>query len=692
LGRLKHKILTARAQAQYAAVRDEIAAGIAQHARAGNRDTRTANDWLGQKWQAIKQFAASHIKVATWARQMDGGIDDGPVWRYLIQPANERAAQETTMRAEATAKLDAIMRPILAGVRIADKTGKGTFFASLGESLNWQERFAIALNLGNESNLQRLLGGRGWTMAQIKPVLDTLSAREWQAVQAVWDVFESYRPAIGAKEMRVTGKEPDWIPARALTVQSADGQTLTLRGGYYPVRYDPRTHLKSAQHAAAEDARNAMKAAYSAATTRRSFTKARVEELHGRPLLLSLQGLYSGINDVIHDLAWHEWVIDANRLLGSRTIDAAIRRHYGPEVKREFERWRDDIVAGTRRLDHAVEHAAGFFRRNIATASLTFNVMSAALQPLGLANSIARVGAPWIGRGVARYVAQPVEATREAQAKSAWLANRTRTRFRELNELANQVQGQTRFGELRARYGFWLMTRAQMLVDVPTWWGAYEKAIASGADERTAVNLGDQAVKDAQGGGEEVDQSGIERGGPLVKLFTVFYGFMATTLNTAYLSATTQRSRAKMAAELLLVLSVPALLGSALKDALTPGGDEDDEDLPAKLAGEQLSFLFGLVAFGREFSQLARVLTGEGHGQGYSGPAGLRMVPDTYRLAEQATQGEIDDAFRKAFVNVLGDLSGLPSAQVNRSITGAQALIEGETENPAAVVFGFATN
>lgn len=46
----------------------------------------------------------------------------------------------------------------------------------------------------------------------------------------------------------------------------------------------------------------------------------------------------------------------------------------------------------------------------------------------------------------------------------------------------------------------------------------------------------------------------------------------------------------------------------------------------------------------------------------------------------QAHQGDLDDAFRKAFINLMGDLSGLPAAQINRTITGTKALAEGETE------------
>ena len=692
LGRLKDTLLTARDRKSYGAVRDEMAAGIVANAKAGGKNTPTATDWWGKKVQGIKGFLTSHIKAATWARVMDGGKDNGPVWRYLIQPANERATQETAEKAKATEDLSAILGPILKDASLLDKSGKGRYLPSIGRSLNLQGRLAVALNYGNESNLQRLLGGDGWTQAQIMPVLQSLTAKEWQAVQAVWDYLESYWPRIVAKELRVTGKAPERIPARAFTVRTADGQTLTLRGGYFPVVFDPRTNMKADADAKAQEAKEMQRAAYSSATTRRSFTKQRVEELHGRPLLLSLRGLYSGVNDVIHDLAWHEWVLDANKLLKSKTIDAAIREHYGPEVKHELEKWRDDVVMNQRRLGHATERFVGFARQNISAAALSFSVWSAIQQPLGLVNSGARIGWHWLGRGVADYIASPFATTREVMEKSAWMQNRTRTRFRELNELRNTVQGQTAAKELMGRYGYWMMVRMQLLVDIPTWRGAYAKAVAEGHDERTAVNLADQGVKDAQGGGEEVDQAGVERGSAYAKLFTVFYSYMGSTLNTAYTSAKTDKNKARAAANILLIVTVPAILKSLLQDALTPGGDDDDdpEKLAKKLAGEQLSFLFGLLVGGREFSQTAKGLFGGTGGfSGYSGPAGLRMVSDVDRLATQAKQGEFDEAFVKASISVLGDLSGLPSVQINRTITGVKAMAEGKTDNPLALAFGF---
>jgi hypothetical protein len=687
LGRLKHRLLTAADQRAYEAVRDEIAESIRANSQNRQADTRTPTTNTGRALQSLKRFWASHIKAATWARVMDGGKDGGPMWEYFVRSANERGDMETTMRAEATTRLSEILAPAFALGRMG---GAGQFFPSIGRSLNREARLAIALNSGNEGNLQRLLGGEGWTVQQIVPVLQSLTAQEWQAVQAVWDHFESYRPQIAAKERRVYGKEPEWVqPGSQLTA------LFGVRGGYYPIKYDPAASQRAEEHADAEGAKRQLQGAYTTATTRRSFTKSRAEAVQGRPLLYSLAGLYSGVNDVVHDLAWHEWLIDANRLLRSTTIDGAIREHYGPEAKQQLKSWVADVAEGDKASDAAVDLALSRLRQGVSAAGLGFNVMSAAIQPLGITQSIVRVGAPWIARGVGRYLARPIELTREVNQMSDFMANRARTRFRELNELRNQVQDESAFKEMTGRYAYFLMMRCQQMVDVPTWWGAYEKAIAEGNNEERAIGLADQAVIDAQGGGQTKDLSAIERGGPAQKLFTVFYSFMNTALNLGVaqtMAADTPAKKARLAADYALLYVVPAVLGYFLKNALTPGdsGDDDFEKIAKKLLANQIDYLMGLMVVVREFAEAGKTVAGANDmGRDYTGPAGLRMVADVGGLAKQVHQGEFDDAFRKAAINVVGDLFGLPSAQVNRTITGTKALADGKTANPAAIVFGY---
>jgi hypothetical protein len=408
--------------------------------------------------------------------------------------------------------------------------------------------------------------------------------------------------------------------------------------------------------------------------------------------------VYGGVNDVIHDLAWHEWLIDTNKLLKSDKVDAAIRNAYGPEVVREFKQWVEDIATGDRAAQRSLDVALGRLRRGASIAGMGFNVMSAAMQPLGMTNSIVRVGAAWIGRGVMRYISGGRAAAREVNQKSEFMRNRARTRFREMDEIRNRVEGQTAVMDLVGRHAFTIMMRCQQLVDYPTWLGAYEKATAEGNDEARAVSLADQAVIDAQGGGQTKDLAGIERGGPIQKVFTTFYSYMNTTLNLGVaqtMGADTPVKKAKLAADYLLLFTVPAVFGALLKSALTPGdsGDWDEWDkVMRRLLAEQLSFLFGTVVIAREFSEIAKTLAGV-ETFGYSGPGGLRAIPDSLKLVQQAAQGEFDDSFRKAAFNAVGSWFGLPSAQVNRTWTGVQAVVEGKTDDPvetmAAPVFGF---
>jgi hypothetical protein len=121
----------------------------------------------------------------------------------------------------------------------------------------------------------------------------------------------------------------------------------------------------------------------------------------------------------------------------------------------------------------------------------------------------------------------------------------------------------------------------------------------------------------------------------------------------------TQTSKAKLAADYLLLAVVPAVLGAALKDALTPGdsGDWDDpKKLAKRLAGEEISYLMGLMVGVREFSNAAQAVTGTAkYGTDYAGPAACAWWATSTKLGKQVNQGELDSGFRKALVNVAGE-------------------------------------
>lgn len=703
MGSLKNRLLTAQAGRTLDSIKDEIASGVIDNARRDGQKKPTRNNLPERALKSVKNYFASHIRMAVRALVMDGGKDGGAVWNYFIKPANIATDLETKTNAELAKKLHAILAPALKHRQMGETLwSKGKFYPELGATLNWEARFAILLNLGNASNTQRLLsGGLGTgqpvTQGQVMRIMSEFTTQELQAAQQVWDTFESLRPQIADLELATKGKEPDWIPPRALQIRSKEGELVTLRGGYYPAKYDPEMHAKADQQSESEVIDMKAKAARAAATTRQSFTKSRVPEVHGRPLLLTLDGMYSGLQDVVHDIAWRKYALDMNKLLNSKRIGDAVTEHYGMNAWRDWRKFASDLTIGVQGINAQSERIATMVRRNVGIAGLAMNIMNWLQQPFGMANAAVRFGGgregwKWLGRGMVKYFQNMKAATKEARDASSFMQERGRTRFRELNEIRNSVNGE----DASARVKSFMMSGmifTQMVADTVVWHAAIERAYAQNPrlEHADAVLMADQAVRDSQGGGQTVDLSEIERnGGEMKKLFTVFMNFMNTGNNLAYLSANTGRGKLSATADMLTVFVIPVLTTALLKGLLVPSGDDGDEgkwleDLMIDLATFPLAGLFMV----RELVPAVQALMGGGYGRSYQGPSGLRPFADAVTFAKQAEQGEADDAFRKAFINLAGSTIGLPSAQINRTWTGAKALADGETDNPAALVFGF---
>jgi len=688
LGRMKKRLLNARDQRELDAIVADLTAEIEKNSGGRIVDNEIRNEALSRAKAIGKGFMAIHRKMANMIYEMDG-YKYGPMWEHLIRTMNEAGDREASMRAEATTKLYDLAKPILKGERMG---GKGKYFPSIGRNLNRGERLAIALNWGNEGNRQRLLDGRNWSAYNLQPVLDSLTAEEWGFVQDVWDFFESYRPEVAAKERRIYGKEPVWVEPAPFTIRTADGQELNVRGGYYPIKYDIRQSGKAGEMAAKDEAASMMRAANTASTTRRSFVKTRSAEIKGRPLLLSMDGIWQGANEVIHDLAFHEWLIDANRLL--KRLDPAIRQHYGAEYMDEIRHAILDTARGEQGASNTWERAVNHVRTGTTVAGLGWNLTTALLQPLGISNSMVRVGTGWIGKGLWQFYSNPVAKAQEIQDKSEFMRNRARTMQREINEIQNQIMtAKSRKQQLLESSYFMLIQKLQATVDYPTWLGAYEKAMAANTDEAAAIAMADQAVIDSQGGGQTKDLARIQRGGPLQKLWTNFYSFFSVTLNLAVdqTKATDFKNPAKVAAlagDYVLLFVWPTVAAMLLKSLLR-GDDDDGEELAKKMLEEQISFLMGQFVGLRELTSAGQALFGVGYqGQGYSGPAGARLFAEMQRLAQQINQGEVDAAFLKATNNVAGILFHYPAGQVARTVDGVRAIIDGETNNPLAPVVG----
>lgn len=646
-----------------------------------------------ERWRDnVHQFLLNHVKIQSWCRIFDQNQSGGFFWNLFIRSANERSTFENSMRAKVSKTLAEKLAPVFKKSQDEDPV----IIPGFSKPFTHGQRIAVALNCGNDSNRQRLVDGDcRFTDEALQAIFATLTEADWRAVEAVWQQFEELRPLIAEKEKRVFGTEPEWIDYQPFMVKTAEGKIIQVSGGYYPVKFDPRGSNRAAKYADANDVRQEMQGAYQSATTRRSFTKSRAQGDVHMPLRIDLAALYEGFNDVIHDLAWHEWLIETKRVLdGVNGRDSglrqAIKERYGYLVAKQFEDWRKDIATGGRdSADSWVNRMAA----NVGVATMGFSVTSAFVQLTGIGYVIPRVGIAPVMTAVGKFISDPVGLHRAITKKSEAMRLRGLTQNREIAQVRNRLEsGKHWFKD----HSYVMMTIMQNIVDSIAWQAAYERYTREGNSEDKAIAMADQVVIDTQSSGNVSDLSAIERSQG-ARLFTVFYSWMNAALNMGVVEAMGENDRAKAAARLLFMGAVMPVLESLFREALQAhdSDDDDDEDWTKqwlrKPLGAVVEYHLGLFLGLREVSSTAKSLIAGEPLFGYNGPAGTRMIANTANAMQAATD-PLSWRGLKVLVDIAGSLTGAPSTQINRTIKGVRAIESGQAEGVDAVLaplFGF---
>ena len=636
--------------------------------------------------QSVLRFIHSHMKIASWARIMDGD-KLGAMWNTFIRRANECGDRETELRHQLTKQLQEIFDPLL---RQGGMHSEEVVLPTANRPLTRQERIAFALNWGNDGNRQRLKDGFGIGDQEADVILRSLSESEWRAVEQIWAVFEGLRPEMEALEVRLYGRPPRWIEYSPFDVVTSEGKTITVSGGYYPAVYDFDADERANKHEDMKQAESLMHKAARAVATDRSHMKKRAAHVE-RPISLLLSNCFDALNNEVHDLCWREYVIDAQRLLKGG-VSEQIRGYYGADVARDFQKWLQDVALGEQRPREGCEAWLSTLRQGVGLAGLGFNVVSAISQFTGLLSTTSRLGA-YTGVGLGQYVRNPIEATRQVCEQSLFMKNRGLTRFRELNEVNNRIRNSENRIEQTMDWmrtgGYWMLLKIQQIVDTITWLGAYQRAIDNNHTVEEARAMADQEVIDTQGSGMIKDQASVERGGPAMKMLTVFYSFMNTAYNLNMTAFYGDRNRYRATAKILTMTMVMPVIEGMLRGALPVdiSDDDDDDDITAKMmkqGAQVLNFNMGMLLGVRELAALSNVVSGEPIWS-YQGPGGFRLIGDIYKATQQVAQGEYDAALVKSMVNLGGSMFGLPSAQINRVVS---ATTEDKVDTDAEFVRG----
>jgi hypothetical protein len=651
------------------------------------RGTTRLQDVLGDVGSWFRSVDAALLKMETLFEWLDGDKKGQGVFSRLFRRVADAQVQERDMMKDLAGKAKAIYDKVPA--EQSKLWSQQHVVEDLGAKLNKSQMIAVALNMGNASNMQKMLEGEKWAEPAVRAMLDKhLTKEEWQFVQDTWDLIDSLWPATEALERRVNGVAPPKV--EAVPVATPHG---TLRGGYYPMAYDKAADVK-ADRIASMGSEGLFDPEYRRASTRAGSSHKRVEGFNAK-VLLDLKVIGSHLNEVAHDLAYREVVMDGNKFLSNDKVREAIRAAIGPEYEKQALVWLKAVAnewAIDRRGLEGVDKFLQTARANTAIVGMGFRVSTMLSQTAGFSNSVQRLGSASMLAGLRDFYRNPFAMKAAVHEKSGEMRNRANDLERDIRLALQRMEGKASPLNSVRRFAFRGIALFDAAVSLPTWMGAYNKGLREGMSEKDAVAYGDKMVRDTQGAGSVKDLSAIQRGGEALKLFAMFYSYFNVYYNRQrglvrdFRSADSFSDYMNVVAEGMWLMVVPTLLAALLSGQ----GPDDDEEWWA-WASRNVGFgVFSGIPWVRDISGAANNLVGgknfggaklspiEGIGEG-----SIKLFKDAANLVQGK---EMSKGFIKNTFNMAGLFIGLPTGQVGASTQFVwDALVEG-TQDPEGLL------
>jgi hypothetical protein len=692
IGRWKQSMIDAGKKRDFEALVNEAVETIERQPQRGvsqmRRGTSRLQDVLGDVGSWFRSVDSALLKMETMFEWLDGDKTGRGVFGRFFRRVADAQVKERDLQKDLATKQKAIFDKVpreqtaLWGTQhVVEELG--------GIKLNKSQMIAVALNMGNASNMQKMLQGEKWSEEAVRAMLDKhLTAEEWQFVQSTWDLIDSLWPETEALEKRVNGVAPPKV--EAVPVETRFG---TLRGGYYPMVYDKAGDVK-ADRIAAMGAEGLFDPEYRRASTRAGSTNKRVEGFNAK-VLLSLNVIGSHLNEVAHDLAFREVVMDGYKFLSNDKVREAIRGALGAEYEKQTLVWLKAVAnewALDRRGLEGIDKFLQTARANTAIVGMGFRISTMLSQTAGFANSVQRLGSASMLRGMRDFYRDPAGMVAVVHEKSGEMRNRANDLERDIRLALKRMEGRDSPLDNVRRFAFRGIALFDAAVSLPTWTGAYHKGLREGMSEAEAVGYADKMVRDTQGAGSVKDLSAFQRGSEAMKLLGMFYSYFNVFYNRQRSLVRDARAADSFSdymdvvAQGFWLLVVPTLLGALLSGQ----GPEDDEEWWTWAARNVGFGVFAGIPWARDIANAAsNEIAGKSFGgaklspvQGI-GEGTIRLFKDAAKLVEgkETSRTSIKNTF-----NVVGLFTGLPLGQVGASSQFVwDALVE-ETQDPEGLL------
>lgn len=465
------------------------------------------------------------VNLLTVVTYLDGGMD-GPAHKYIYRPLKMAEDRKFARYEKMTADINALLSRHSHPEQMANLKNERAYYGAIGRYLTKEEVLVVALNWGNEGNRDRIRRGFRIDDQQVQSILDSIDHQGWKFVQDVWDHLQTYWPEIVKLETLVSGVQPVGVEASPVNTRYG-----AFRGGYYPIAYDFERSEDANRNA---EQKNALYKQYStaAAHTDKGHTQARYSQVN-RPVRLSLDVLFTHMENVVHDLEYRAAVIDVSRFLKMMDAKASITNAIGIPGMKSIN---DGLMAvASDQGEHLslADKALRWFRFKTTFATLALRAFTLPLDTTGnVFNGAWELGPTRMGAAMKAFALNPKDTVAFVNEKSQRMKQRGKFRDRDIMDMSRKWQGKD---STLMQYGFFIQVLSDEAISYPLWAETYRYEIARHGDETLAVNIADEAVTRTLGSGTELDRVGAQRGSETKKVFSMYYSWLSMMFNRSWL-------------------------------------------------------------------------------------------------------------------------------------------------------------
>ncbi len=607
--------------------------------------------------KAMLGFGAKLRRMESWVDSMDGasGIQGGlgsavlelkggklgdfynTLWFPMRTALDEYRKQQTIFTkqySELVASVDFGNAEITANeFAFVGENSQAYTFGSESNGRGKVELLGALLHTGNESNLKKLLLGRGWGKLNEDGTLDRshwdtfekrmqdeglLTKNDYDFVQAVWDLNEKMLPILQRAHRDTEGYYFKTVEATPIFNRFGE-----YRGGYVPAKGDPNmTSLPI------EEEINTLKMEFKNSIPRveNGMTKKRNERF-AQPLSLHLGYMTKHIDDTLRYAYIQPVLQDTLKILKNKEFAKKLEVIDPTILDEMIMPW---LKAAATQKTYAPSGLGANFDRILATIKrrtgigiMFANIGNAFQQLTGLFPALIKVKPRLLKDSLITYI-QDREGTNQRIAEmSPFMADRQKNLIFDIQDRLNElIINPNQFQKIQSwgkHHGYFLQQTFQGITDSIVWMGTYNQVhenmptnMSSEEVMAEAIKQADANVRLTQDSLLPEDRAAFQNMNPIIQSVTQFTGYFNMIANLSFTQhqklvkdelgfKNKGKNTEQLVVMYLYTVVLPAVFAGIIMRGL--GGridDEDDDgflvdDIASAALGDIVNYTAGLV-------------------------------------------------------------------------------------------------